>query len=130
MAYRGLGPLFPVLRRLPQIDGFAHAVFDALGVLTGVALRMMVHNDRLTEGYPIHNMLHVGAGLVGLLAALVAVVLEAVGACFRAFDKAGVFIIDSATQFKQEVFSCRGPGGGKKAILLWCIAKPGLFHAL
>jgi hypothetical protein len=41
--------LFPVTGGLPHLDRFPHAVFDALGVLPGLAFAVVPDENRLTK---------------------------------------------------------------------------------
>src|SRR5581483_1127233 len=78
--------LLPVFGGFPHLHGAAHPIFHALGVLAGLAFAVIAHKDGLPELEPLPDGLHGVARCAGVMGALVAVVLEAVGAFLGALN--------------------------------------------
>ena len=55
MLDRSRGAALPVVGRVESLDCLAHAVLDPLRVFARVALGVVTHQDRLTEGDAIGN---------------------------------------------------------------------------
>ena len=88
MLDRSDGAVLPVLGRLEGLDGFAHAVRDALGVFACVALGVVADKDGLTERDAVRNAARLRRGALGFVGPALPVALEALGAIFGPVDQA------------------------------------------
>ena len=108
---------FPIGARLPQLDGLAHPCLDTLGILARPAFAVMANQDGLAQGDAGCNGLHAAARCVGLLAALLAVVLEALGPLAGALHQGAIFIPNFAAPLQHQVGPARCPHGSDKKLL-------------
>ena len=130
MMDRSHGAALPIVGRVEGLDCLAHAVLDALGVLACVALGVVAHQDRLTEGDPIRDPAHLAGGMFGIVGALVAIVLEAVGTVFGPVDQAGIIVANLAGQLDAQVGTHGRPHRRDELILLRCPREPGRFQSV
>ena len=127
---RRCGPALPVFARVPQLHRLSDAVTDALRILARPALAVVPDEDRLAKGDAIRNALDLGAHRVGLLAAALAVAVEAVGPVLGALHERAVFVVHLAAPFQHQVFAGRRPHRGHEKLLAGCPRKPRVLGAL
>jgi hypothetical protein len=96
-----------------------HAAVDALLIAASTRLGVVADKDRLAGRYAVHDGPHALLGRVSVGQAVVAVVVEAVGAFLGAFDKARILVIDRAGELNQQVLAFRGPHGCNEELLAW-----------
>src|ERR1035437_1477779 len=124
------GAALPVFRCFPHLDGAAHSLLDLLGVLPGVALRVVAYKNRLTKRDAVGDCVNGVLCAVSVLSASGAKVFQAVGLRLGPLNQSSIFVADLTGQLNAKVFAARCPHRGNKKVLFRCPLEPCGLYAL
>jgi hypothetical protein len=106
------------------------SLLDLLGVLPGVALRVVAYKYRLTKRDAVGDCVNGVLCAVSVLGASGAEVFQPIGLHLGPLNQSSVFVADLTGQFNAEVFAARCPHRGNKKVLFRCPFEPCCLHAL
>ncbi len=90
----------------------------------------MPHKDGLSERDGVGDLGNRGVCPVRVGCAFLVVVAEPVGPLLGALDQTGIFVVDFAREFEEQVFPLRRPGGGHEQPLFGGPDEPGSADAI